>query len=532
MSPADPKAGVVAIRDALAAGDLSRASAAIVDDGFTALSSSIGAELVRLLDRIDRDEIRRFPVVAIVYGLFLIVAPGRRLSGIAQLERAASAAAELSRVATDPAERFVLLGVEACARRFTGGFDEGARAAERMIAMDDAIDETARRRLGGMYAMILGQGSVTAIYAGDSATASRCAERELECSTRNGRPTRVNTALGHAALIAVLDGRYRAADSLLARIRPGDWAEEGWRDGIPSGTATIAAAHAAINRGEFDAALTLLAEFERLDPLGEHWALVAVARAVATAIGGDLEAAEARLAVVLREHSDAAGRSTAHAAGATGLLGIFELITGDFAVGREDASSGRTLVLDLAVRASRAAAAGEIETAATLLARADSRPRVPLQELIVAIVGVTVGLAAKVEPSTLRSFAARIAAVVETHAVYWPLAFLSDEERAAILAAASPGVGASLEACFASQPAIAPRPGRVVRLTARERVVLGLLVETDSRATIAARLIVSENTVKSQLTSLYRKLGVGGRAGALLKAVELGLLGGEQAPRG
>ena len=52
-------------------------------------------------------------------------------------------------------------------------------------------------------------------------------------------------------------------------------------------------------------------------------------------------------------------------------------------------------------------------------------------------------------------------------------------------------------------------------LTQRERVVMGELGEDITLEDIAARLWVTRNTVKSQLRSAYRKIGVSTRADAV-----------------
>ncbi len=62
-----------------------------------------------------------------------------------------------------------------------------------------------------------------------------------------------------------------------------------------------------------------------------------------------------------------------------------------------------------------------------------------------------------------------------------------------------------------------------VQLTPRERAVLAELAEDVTVEEIAARLWVSRNTVKSQLRSAYRKLGVSSRADAVAWAREAGL---------
>ncbi|GAA3691780.1 response regulator transcription factor [Microlunatus aurantiacus] len=61
------------------------------------------------------------------------------------------------------------------------------------------------------------------------------------------------------------------------------------------------------------------------------------------------------------------------------------------------------------------------------------------------------------------------------------------------------------------------------KLSEREREVLDLLVAGNRTNEIAARLFVSPKTVSNQLTSIYGKLGVAGRAEAILLAHQQGL---------
>ncbi|HVX21506.1 MAG TPA: LuxR C-terminal-related transcriptional regulator [Acidimicrobiales bacterium] len=63
-----------------------------------------------------------------------------------------------------------------------------------------------------------------------------------------------------------------------------------------------------------------------------------------------------------------------------------------------------------------------------------------------------------------------------------------------------------------------------LELTKRERAVLVALERTASRQAMADELYVSVNTVKTQLTALYKKLDTTNRTEALLKAHQLGLL--------
>jgi DNA-binding NarL/FixJ family response regulator len=66
-------------------------------------------------------------------------------------------------------------------------------------------------------------------------------------------------------------------------------------------------------------------------------------------------------------------------------------------------------------------------------------------------------------------------------------------------------------------------PGAHLELTQRESEVLSLLVGGLSNRAIAAKLVVSDDTVKSHLRGLYRKLAVSDRGGAIAVALREGL---------
>ena len=71
-----------------------------------------------------------------------------------------------------------------------------------------------------------------------------------------------------------------------------------------------------------------------------------------------------------------------------------------------------------------------------------------------------------------------------------------------------------------------------LRLSAREREVLGLLQEGRSVPTIAATLCISLSTAKTYVARLYDKLGATNRATALMAAVRLGLVVEQAVPVG
>lgn len=66
-------------------------------------------------------------------------------------------------------------------------------------------------------------------------------------------------------------------------------------------------------------------------------------------------------------------------------------------------------------------------------------------------------------------------------------------------------------------------PGARQGLTQRESEILSLVVNGLSNRAIAAKLVIGDETVKTHLSSIYRKLGVSDRTGAVATALREGI---------
>ncbi|MFT4212424.1 MAG: LuxR C-terminal-related transcriptional regulator, partial [Microbacterium sp.] len=184
------------------------------------------------------------------------------------------------------------------------------------------------------------------------------------------------------------------------------------------------------------------------------------------------------------------------------------------------AKHGGAAALQLAWAQARLGRTGE--AAATLAGLDRARPS-PRDALGADVLRAAIALSAD-EEEPADAVAVRIAEQVRATGMRLPFALLTDDARARLVASAE-RVGESelatqVQAGRPDAPAVRVE---LPRLTERERAVLGLLAETTSTAQLAARLFVSVNTVKTQLRSLYRKLGVTSRTQAIARAVALGL---------
>jgi DNA-binding NarL/FixJ family response regulator len=109
---------------------------------------------------------------------------------------------------------------------------------------------------------------------------------------------------------------------------------------------------------------------------------------------------------------------------------------------------------------------------------------------------------------------------------------LKDAQKAEIVAAIeavgrgeaifSPAIAARLIAFFAA-PRPAPLADLFPDLTDREREILVLIAQGRSNPDIAAQLILSPNTVRNYVSSIFSKLQVASRAEAIVRAREAGL---------
>jgi DNA-binding NarL/FixJ family response regulator len=87
----------------------------------------------------------------------------------------------------------------------------------------------------------------------------------------------------------------------------------------------------------------------------------------------------------------------------------------------------------------------------------------------------------------------------------------------------TPGLASRFLRAFQARKVVGPR-AKLAELSPREEEVLRLLATGDTNRQIAKRLFVSEETIKSHVASIFRKLEVSDRTRAAILAVKAGLV--------
>ena len=118
----------------------------------------------------------------------------------------------------------------------------------------------------------------------------------------------------------------------------------------------------------------------------------------------------------------------------------------------------------------------------------------------------------------------RIVQALDAGAVGYLLKDAEPEELHAAVQAASRGEAPITPRAAAALLADRRERPAEVALTAREREVLGLVVEGLANKQIARRMGISEKTVKGHLTNLFQRIGVADRTQAALWAERTGAL--------
>lgn len=328
-------------------------------------------------------------------------------------------------------------------------------------------------------------------------------------------PARRLRARGVLAIVALLEGDVRAAGVLCDTDREDSWVNSPWGEGT-----RLADAWLRLERGDAMGARERLETMTATGGARELWPFAAATQAIAFLLSGAapdalgmLRSWMARTRSTPPSHFQSIQLLTARAKVLIALrqarkaMALFE---GPF--GLSSATAPAIALSQLY--------AGRAHEAYVMSVKwgihQESSPRAALESLVVSMVA-DVRLNGT---GAHRSTAQRAEALSGRHDLWSPWSAVAPEDRALVLRLLSPTARekvADRASFFASSVS-------VPHLTKREQVVLAQLTPTSTIADIARALVVSPNTVKTQLQSLYRKLEVSDRASAIRAAHAWGLI--------
>ncbi|WP_188757065.1 helix-turn-helix transcriptional regulator [Microbacterium album] len=473
-------------------------------------------------------DLRGYPALIVMRALLSNMMPSTRLRAL-QLLASESVFQRVQPSRGSHRDRVMYRAFEACALRVTPLADHALPLLRRAIDDYTALAPADMESLGRLGPMLYVHLGISAMYLGDEGLAQWCFEIGYAKHREAGRADVVDP-LSMRAGLAAWQGDLPAARQLLAEADAAEW-PPGWRASSPADFFHLGMAIVAVEDGDPDAAQAWLEEAGRVAEIVEHWPMFAIVQARRDIAASDAATGLMRLRALRSRRGQAPTTS-----GARSLLDIAEadlrLALGDLAHARRLAARGARHraagVLALArVEFALGREAEAMARVGSVLATPDLHPRGRLEaELLAAAIALRTGRADDADLILLR-----VAGLLRETGLRAPLMFVSSRDRLA-MAERMERAGV-VEAAVLREPRPSVLPDDAPEsLSPRELAVLRALTEAGSVDEVAARLYVSRNTVKSQLRSLYRKLGVGSRTEALSRATALGLLEGEEAGEG
>ncbi|VTR77355.1 helix-turn-helix transcriptional regulator [Cellulomonas hominis] len=523
-----------ALHAAAATGDLDLVTATVVRIWGSGQARD-AVETIRVLESLPRQAVARRPQLALLLALLHNTRAEHRVRALEWFAVAAAAAVyHLPRATT--AERVVLRAGESVAMRLLG---RGARARTAALAALDhlaAVPPGADPVVDGLRGLLHRQLGVALVAAGDVERGLEVVEGAL-AHEESGALGVFSTYSLRAGFLAAQGDLAAARDvaAVAGRLEPPPTHETAYR----RSTLDLARVHLAIEEGRLEDAREVLDGLAGELRTNEFWPAFAEAQAALDLLAGRPVPGEEVLVQALRR-----GRRAPVTAAWRARLAAARAV---LALSGGQAERGLALVESVPVThpAARVArgrlllSTGRRDEARALLAGPDlpdEGPRLRAARrflLAAASVPVPAAVPADSGDGSLTSPRGAVAAraLHEAAAIGggggsrtgWAL--VSPAERAELvrLAAGDPVLGPFLDG-LADLPAPVPDDPGGVGLSERELVVLRHLADGTELAEVAARLQVSHNTVKTQVRTAYRKLGVRRRADAVARARELGLL--------
>lgn len=510
--------GLAALRHAIDASDFKFAASVIVRDYWDILQMHLG-EIAEILGGLPLGILRKNPLITMLLAVALNASGAHRIRAL-ELFALAVVGTRLFANRVEPLQKAVLLTIENSAFRVTGQTRLALSAAERTIGHYGALTLDHKDELREFAPTLLTQTGLSFFYAGRTQKALEL----FETAYAHPRPSK-GIAHVHALALAAgthaINGDMPAAQSYISAGQQASWSDE-IQKGYPGALYQLAKGTLALEAGEFQSAYAYVELMgSHLDTI-EHWPLFMQLQAMAMLGMGQEHEAVAIL-------DDAMKRSARPATSQHAKIGLDAtralLLT---AAGRLwDAERllkqyPKRLPVIVIAKARMHLARGNPDGARQVLQPLEgtSMPIRLRAELV--LLHAAIALRLGEDDLALNKLATGLT-LLDHRQLRMPLWLIPAADQSALASAAT---GRSYPLLSeVGQRSLLHLPSRqVAQLTKREYAVLHALVSSGASAEIADGLFVSVNTVKTQLRSLYKKLGASSREEALRYAREQGLL--------
>lgn len=505
-----------AVAAAVAAGDLSLAVDVVRVGWFALLHDDRRDSVRQTLDQLSTAQLMAHPLLAMALGL-VYNADGARRSKAIYYFGLAAAGVRNRPGRLSPAERALVLTSESAALRLMGKSSLSVSSARAGLQALEAIHE-GRSELIGYLPRLYSQLGTSLFYGGQEAEALHVFARGFAEAGPSDRSSFGNLAMS-AGIHALAGNLAEAGDRVLA-ARGEPWTDE--QRCMYVGTFyRIAEAVLALERFDVVQAQRHLNMMKHDRRSIEHWAVIARVQALTTLLAGDAS----RALVELEDYAVLRGGEGDTKVARQRLCSMRSLL--HIALGNYEAAStvlrsdGGNSPQDHVDRARLALATDRIGEVYKELRAIAGRPQSVRTSAEALSVEAAAGLRAGADRRTM-AVVRQLASLLRHSDQRIALHLLPPDDVDAIRRTLE-GIGARdvLEPAPCEPVLIQPdRPA----LTPREVAVLNALARSSAVGDIAAELFVSTNTVKSQLRSLYRKLGARNRDEALAVALHRHLI--------
>lgn len=472
----------------------------------------------RALDGLTPAQLQAYPFIPLLLGVLANRRAGGRRHALDYLQWAVKGARRRMR-GTGAVERatYAIVAIAAC--RASSQLSEAEEIARDLLRDLDDMAPADRRSMGPGYVQGYIEIGTTLMGCGAHAEALACLRVAVDAGEGLDNPIVLQAAASTVGLLA-LGGDIVSAEAEAADLRDRPW-PPGWIGGYQGTLLELAEAAICLERGELTTAREHVQALSSRS-LMEHWALLLQAEVLLVALEGDPHAALRRLDSVVASRRAQRAVGPADAARLALTRSTLALAMGDAAAALR--SLPRTDGPAVAVNRARwALAVGDIAGALGLLHARDfsSTPRLRAEAACLSAAAMCLD-----EPDSSRAEALvrGLRGSVLDYSLRLPLLMVPAHGLDAMIAVATRTPRADRSVGMRSirthllraraQEFIGPQR-RAVVLTPRERAVARELAQHESIAALASALSVSPNTVKSQLRSLYRKLGVSSQAEAV-----------------